>query len=392
MDLPLENKDTFRLILNAASSPKVANEYTHGLYRYPASLSPYLCRAIIETFTSKGDLVIDPFCGGGTTAIESIALGRRSISSDINSLAVFATRAKATPLFRTDIDVFNKWGLKFQSYKEIMHLIDLIPIVTSTGKGYAPKSSGLLHFLMATTDQIPSARARRFAKLAVLRTGQICFDSNIRKKHPNLVLKTFNNVVEQFAKGALRLHSSFIQNRINTNNRWLLRVFRSSAECVGDHILNDAENVKLVLTSPPYPGIHVLYHRWQYDGRKEIKMPYELLGLNDGNFESYYTMGPRRDTLNTKYFDHSYTIYSHLNKILPPNTPVVLVIAFPNSDYQLPKYTNVLLSSGLEPLWNSKYLSATMMREIPNRKWYIRTNSVISNVQETIFFMKTTER
>jgi len=392
VNFPSGNIDTFRHILNAANSPKVANEYTHGLYRYPASLSPYLCRATIGSFTSRGDLVFDPFCGGGTTAIESIALGRRSISSDINSLAVFTTRAKATPLLRSDIEIFREWGLKFQSYKEIMHLVDNIPIITSTGKGYAPKSSGLLHFLMATADQIPSARARRYAKLAVLRTGQICFDSNIRKKHPNLVIKTFNNVVEQFAKGAWSLHSSFKQNRIKTNNRWLLRVFRSSAECVGDHILSDAKNVKLVLTSPPYPGMHVLYHRWQYDGRKEIKLPYELLGINDGKFESYYTMGPRRDTLNTKYFENSYLVYSHLNKILPSNTPVVIVIAFPNSDYQLPKYTNLLLSSGLDPLWKAQYLSATMIREIPNRKWYIRTNSVISNVQETIFFMKTTER
>ena len=27
--------------------------------------------------------------------------------------------------------------------------------------------------------------------------------------------------------------------------------------------------VRLVLTSPPYPAVHVLYHRWQVKGRKE---------------------------------------------------------------------------------------------------------------------------
>ena len=29
----------------------------------------------------------------------------------------------------------------------------------------------------------------------------------------------------------------------------------------------------LVVTSPPYPGIHMLYHRWQVDGRKETDAP-----------------------------------------------------------------------------------------------------------------------
>lgn len=30
----------------------------------------------------------------------------------------------------------------------------------------------------------------------------------------------------------------------------------------------------LILTSPPYPGVHVLYHRWQVQGRKETPAPF----------------------------------------------------------------------------------------------------------------------
>jgi hypothetical protein len=43
---------------------------------------------------------------------------------------------------------------------------------------------------------------------------------------------------------------------------------------------------KLVLTSPPYPGVHVLYHRWQVDGRKETPLPFMIAGKLDGAFES----------------------------------------------------------------------------------------------------------
>lgn len=40
---------------------------------------------------------------------------------------------------------------------------------------------------------------------------------------------------------------------------------------------------KLVVTSPPYPGVHVLYHRWQVLGRRETAAPYWIAASNDGN-------------------------------------------------------------------------------------------------------------
>jgi hypothetical protein len=39
---------------------------------------------------------------------------------------------------------------------------------------------------------------------------------------------------------------------------------------------------KLIVTSPPYPGVHVLYHRWHVDGRRETPAPYWIAGCNDG--------------------------------------------------------------------------------------------------------------
>ena len=35
--------------------------------------------------------------------------------------------------------------------------------------------------------------------------------------------------------------------------------------------------IKLVLTSPPYPGVHVLYHRWQVQGRRETPAPFWIV-------------------------------------------------------------------------------------------------------------------
>lgn len=50
--------------------------------------------AYIDHFSNPKDLVIDPFCGSGVTAVESLKLGRRSFVSDLNPFAVFITKAK----------------------------------------------------------------------------------------------------------------------------------------------------------------------------------------------------------------------------------------------------------------------------------------------------------
>ena len=53
-------------------------------YRYPARFSSTLANAVIAAFTEPGDTVLDPFVGGGTTAVESVRIGRGVVGSDIN--------------------------------------------------------------------------------------------------------------------------------------------------------------------------------------------------------------------------------------------------------------------------------------------------------------------
>jgi DNA modification methylase len=61
-------------------------------------------RAAIEAFSSPGDLVLDPYMGGGTTIVEAIASDRRAVGSNINSLAVLVAKAKTTYLSYDDVE------------------------------------------------------------------------------------------------------------------------------------------------------------------------------------------------------------------------------------------------------------------------------------------------
>jgi len=55
---------------------------------YRGNYSPYIPRNIILRYSRPGELVLDMFCGAGTTAIEAKLLGRRCIAADINEKAI----------------------------------------------------------------------------------------------------------------------------------------------------------------------------------------------------------------------------------------------------------------------------------------------------------------
>ncbi|PIX29816.1 MAG: hypothetical protein COZ65_00355 [Caldiserica bacterium CG_4_8_14_3_um_filter_35_18] len=63
------------------------NWATHsGEYR--GNWSPYIPRNVILKYSKPGELVLDYFCGAGTTAVESKLLGRKCIAVDINENAI----------------------------------------------------------------------------------------------------------------------------------------------------------------------------------------------------------------------------------------------------------------------------------------------------------------
>ena len=71
----------------------------HGIHEYKGKFNPQVVRAILNIFpTSKKGLVIDPFCGSGTTLAECSHAGRPSLGIDVNPLAVFIANQKQCAL------------------------------------------------------------------------------------------------------------------------------------------------------------------------------------------------------------------------------------------------------------------------------------------------------
>lgn len=56
------------------------SEKTEG--RHPTQKPRYLLEKIVLASTQEGDLVLDPFCGSGTTGVEAVRLGRKFVGID----------------------------------------------------------------------------------------------------------------------------------------------------------------------------------------------------------------------------------------------------------------------------------------------------------------------
>ena len=72
----------------------------HEWYRFVLSFPPHLVRSYVEKFDlARGQMILDPFCGTGTTLVEAKKLGIGSVGVEANAMAHFAASVK------TDWDV-----------------------------------------------------------------------------------------------------------------------------------------------------------------------------------------------------------------------------------------------------------------------------------------------
>jgi DNA methylase len=68
------------------------NDIDDARRRHPHGQSLSAFRKIVEALTRPGDLVVDPFMGGGTTLIAATSLGRHAVGCDVNQACVDRAR------------------------------------------------------------------------------------------------------------------------------------------------------------------------------------------------------------------------------------------------------------------------------------------------------------
>ena len=77
----------------------------YKMHKYFARRPQNIFSRLVDNYSQTGDVIFDPFCGGGVTMVEGAALGRHVIASDINPLAAFVTKCEASVV---DVEVYLK--------------------------------------------------------------------------------------------------------------------------------------------------------------------------------------------------------------------------------------------------------------------------------------------
>lgn len=355
---------------------------THNFYRYPARFAPEFVREAIIQFSSEGDCVLDTFMGGGTTIVEAIANGRSTLGTDINPLAHFVTVAKTTPLSPRDRETILCWASRLNIDRPNQDY----PAISDPRLRNVPTE--IRDFFISATSsvaQLKFPRQRRFVRCALVRLGQWAIDCRTYIPSTETMKTQMLTLISDMLNGLDELVQAAKSNCVSKNKitTWRKLYCGTIQEAMQD---NDFAKLlprpKLVLTSPPYPGVHMLYHRWQVHGRRETPAPYWIADLRDGHGESFYTLGGRSKKGVEYYFTRLTETFNAIRGFIDPSALVVQLVAFSDPDVHLPAFLDSMNCAGYEeltPFGGSN--SDRPVRRVPNRKWYTQlgVNQCASN-------------
>jgi hypothetical protein len=148
----------------------------HPMCSYLASFPAALAHAFIARYSRRGDVVLDPFSGRGTTPLQAAAEGRIGVGNDLNPFAHLLTASKVDPArpaeARTRLAALRlAWAADSQPWLALAGQV----IDDPSGEGSLVPGAGSGSGPSAGTERVPaevlvSFHQRTLAQLLLVRT------------------------------------------------------------------------------------------------------------------------------------------------------------------------------------------------------------------------------
>ncbi|HHD9410814.1 TPA: site-specific DNA-methyltransferase, partial [Streptococcus pneumoniae] len=111
---------------------------------YPTQKPILLLEQIIKIATDKNDIVLDPFCGSGTTLVASKILNRNYMGIDLSEEAINITQQRLENVIKTSSNLLNKgieaYRTKTEEEENILKLLQAKIVQRNKGiDGFLPK-------------------------------------------------------------------------------------------------------------------------------------------------------------------------------------------------------------------------------------------------------------
>ena len=288
-DTPL---DELRLNWTEKQLPeRERTKHVHRLHPYLGKYIPQLVEVFLRKYVSPGDMVLDPFCGSGTTLVQANELGVNSIGFDISAFNVLLCKVKTGKydvqvLQREASDIVLKTSMLTGQRTDCSHpalLSDATPKSVNTvdneylNTWFAPRA---LEELLAFRSLIPNYRYQDFMKIVLSRAARSArltthFDLDFPKKPTTEPYRCYKHGrVCAPTETAFKFISRYCVDGVRRVAHFSRTRTAATVACLhGDSRELDVPPVDAVVTSPPYVGL-IDYH-------EQHRYAYELLGLAD---------------------------------------------------------------------------------------------------------------
>lgn len=374
-----------RRVAEGARDASPIEGYTHNFYRYPARFSPAFAAAAIECFSEPGDLVGEPYMGGGTAVVQAMAMGRNVVGNDLNSLSAFVTKVKTTTLTRRERTAVVLWAEKVAptlSYADSQAGLEDLLTMPETKNLELARSRYIKKVIaagLASLNDLPTPNAKDFVRCIMLRVSQWALDGK-KTQTPLQAFRDKLNVEALLMLDGMDKFADAVDAHKVTPQVYLNQGDAGDFDKL-DIFAKRGKRLRLCLSSPPYPGVHLLYHRWQVDGRRETPAPYWISGQKDGEGFAYYNFGSRAHSGMISYFDNSLRTLKAIRNTMADDGIFVQMVAFGDPKVQLPLYLKNMEEAGFREFTRA---GKRIWRRVPRRKWHASLQQKTDSAKEVV--------